>query len=426
MKHLLIENKGLLDVTLMKLIGASTKTEDTTKIGQFGTGLKYAISYLLRTGNQFKIFIGETEISFELKELHVLNKSLHEIYCDGVSMNITTQYGYQWTAWEILRELWCNAIDEEHALKKVIDGRSKQQGKEGFTRFYIELTEDIEHVVNNWADYFINDTPLYEDTKIAIYRNPGKQLKIYKNHVLVDDNKHYKSHFVYDLKGCDLNELRQYRGYHGSDIGKAIMNSNKEVVDEFIKLYNNADSDVIEKNNIYFSDYAYSKDKIREIFQGYLFLHPESNKSCSGRVVRIPKDLYLILEKCGLSCEKIKVRRSSGYYGGSGTGYETADIGYKEVQNDYLKKGIQRLMRKYKCDTPFVIAASIDREFEVIPSNNTLVFNTELDILADKDLESVVIIGILHSKNTNMYQLMKRFVKIILRSTNFKKILFSE
>ncbi len=69
MKHLIISNKGLLDITLLKLMGASTKTEDTSKIGQFGTGLKYAISYLLRTGNNFKFFIGEKEVIFTLKPI---------------------------------------------------------------------------------------------------------------------------------------------------------------------------------------------------------------------------------------------------------------------------------------------------------------------------------------------------------------------
>ena len=137
--------------------------------------------------------------------------------------------------------------------------------------------------------------------------------------------------------------------------------------------------------------------------------------------------MYNILKECELPCEKIKVKRSgSGWYGSSSIGYNETDIAYKEVQNNFLNKALKRLMRKYKCTTPFVIGASIDADFEIIPGFDKIVFNTMLDVLSDKDLEAIVIIGMLHSKETNMYYLMKRFVKVILRSSSFKKILFSK
>ena len=44
MKYLKIQNKGELDIRLISLMGGSTKTGDTTKIGRFGTGLKYTLS----------------------------------------------------------------------------------------------------------------------------------------------------------------------------------------------------------------------------------------------------------------------------------------------------------------------------------------------------------------------------------------------
>jgi len=427
MKHLLIRNNGLLDLTLMKLIGASTKTNDHAKIGQFGTGLKYALSYLLRTGNQFRIFVGEEEIKFNIKEIIAGGNTMQEIFCNEQSMNITTQYGYQWNAWEILREIWCNAIDEEGAIKKVVDSRSRICGKENCTTFYIEVTEDIQKVVDAWDQYFIDMKPLYEDDKVAIYKNPATKMRLYKNHVLVDNTGYHNSYFIYDLKQCDLNELRQYRGYCYSDIGKAILNSNQKVVQMYLEMYNSLqDTKFIEKEIIEFG-YNHDAEQVKKIFQGYVFLHPESTKQAKGKVVRVPQRLYDILESCGLPCEKIKIRNDrTGWYGGDGNGYNETELAYKEVQNDFLNKALKRLMRKYKCDAPFVIGAAIDKEFEIVPSSTGLVFNTELDILSDKDLEAVVVIGIMHSQSSNMYHLLKRLVKIILRSSNFKKILFGK
>ena len=429
MKHLKIKNKGIVDLALMRLIGASTKKEDVNKIGQFGTGLKYALSYLLRNGNNFKVFVGEEEVRFEAKEVKIVNKTIQEIYFNDQSMNITTEYGYQWTAWEIIRELWCNAIDEEDASKDIIDGRSTINGEEGFTTFYIELTQDIQEVVDSWDKYFITRDALYSDDKIAIFKNNDEkdELKIYKNHVLVDDNKHFVSLFHYDLKSCDLNELRQYRGYLGHDVGSAIMNSNKEVVKLYLEDYNFGNENFYETRSSYFGMFDYSMDKIRDIFEGYVFLHPESSKQPKGKIVSVPNDLYEILEKCGMPCEKINTKNCyNGYYGGGGSGYGLGSLSYKEVQNSFLNNSLKRLARKYKYTSEIVIALPITakEDFEVIPDGGRLVFNSNLDVKSDKDLEAIFIIGMLHNQESNMYSLMKRFIKIILRSSNFKKVLF--
>jgi len=79
-KYLKIQNKGLLDIRLVALMGGTTKGEDITKIGTFGTGLKYAITYLLRTGNNFKLFIGEKEVIFStrIKKIKDIEELLKE------------------------------------------------------------------------------------------------------------------------------------------------------------------------------------------------------------------------------------------------------------------------------------------------------------------------------------------------------------
>ena len=65
MKYLKIQNQGLLDIRLVALMGGTTKANDEYKIGQFGTGLKYTLAYLIRNNIDFKIFVGTEEIKVE-------------------------------------------------------------------------------------------------------------------------------------------------------------------------------------------------------------------------------------------------------------------------------------------------------------------------------------------------------------------------
>ncbi len=425
-KYLLISNKGLLDITLLKLIGASTKTADSSKIGQFGTGLKYAISYLLRNGNKLRIFIGSKEVKFTLKTITAKEQEFKEIFCNGESMNITTHYGYQWQAWEALREIWCNAIDEVEPLKKIIDKENaKLTGKAGYTRIYIEIDEKIQDVLTNWESYFISKEPLYTDENLSIYLNREGALKVYKNHVLVEGNSYYNSIFTYDFKNCNLNELRQYQGYVNSDIASALLNSNQAVVKIYLEALNDYKmKDVIEKSSLSFKYQTYDTKRVKKIFQGYVFLHPDSQKETSAKVVKVPFDLYEILQKCGLPCEHIRNSSSGGYYGGSGRGYSEKSISYKIVKEDRFEKRVKTIMKDLNAEMDFKIAVSLKDNFEFIQDNRELILNLDLDKLSDADLQAVIMIGLLHKQESNMYNVLKRLIKISMRLKNFKKILF--
>ena len=54
---IIFENKGLIDVHAISIMGVSVKEEGS--IGYFGTGLKYAIATLLREGQKITIWRGK-------------------------------------------------------------------------------------------------------------------------------------------------------------------------------------------------------------------------------------------------------------------------------------------------------------------------------------------------------------------------------
>jgi hypothetical protein len=430
MKYLKITNKGELDVRLILLMGATTKFDDDTKVGKFGTGLKYAVSYLLRNEVPFRLFSGEKEVFFNVEQNQIGENTFNEIYVNGTSMNITTHYGHQWKAWEAIREIWCNAKDEGEADVKNVMEAKNDIGVAGLTTIYIGLTKEIKEVTDKWDDYFLNSTALYEDDKVAIYPNTGTHLKIYKNGILIENSEVYKSLFVYDLKHAEINELRQYMGYHRMEIGQALVGSSKAVISLLIDAIRKETSD--NKQNLFEVDLDWDylvpdKKKAKEIFGGYLFLHPDSNISLSGKSVKVNKTLFELLKRVGLPCEKV-TKLYGGAYGGVGLGFNAnGEIKYKEIANDTLKPKIESIMNKYGLTIPYMFAVPKGCSFEIfISPKGTLILNADLDRLSDKDLEATVLVGLFHTKQGNLYNAFKRLIKFVMAKTYFRNLLFGK
>jgi len=132
MKYLKIQNDGVLDIRLVALMGGTTKSNDEFKIGQFGTGLKYTLAFLFRNNLDFKIFSG-TDLVDLSTENETIRDEVFEIICiNGKRTSITTRMGEDWKAWMIVREIWCNALDEGGAKKDIT---SLVEGAEGTTTF---------------------------------------------------------------------------------------------------------------------------------------------------------------------------------------------------------------------------------------------------------------------------------------------------
>jgi hypothetical protein len=447
MKYLKIQNKGILPLRLLKLIGASTKTGDATKIGEFGTGLKYAIAFFIRKKIDFKLFIGIHEVKITTEDINVNGNLFKEIKINGKHTGITTHYGVQWKAWEAIREVYCNAIDEKNP--SVDEGIEEITGKRGHTTFFIEQTDEIYEVVSNWKSYFLHTAgqyvtginPLYNDENYAIYpnNNEDKALRLYKNGVLIHTSEWHKSTFVYDIKKAPLNELREYKGFIAQDLSKAILGSNHLVGSHLLKnfkpLQDKKQEEQRERLIEVTMDYSYAYDsngeRIKQVFEGYLFLSPESStKAISEKAIRVHKGLFDKV-KSFLPTEDIRYS-SYGYYGGgySGTSRNTtSDISYKLVTNLELEERIVSVLRNLEYNLKFAIAVSIKETFDFIKeskSNIDYLFSSELDKLNDKDLEAVVIIAILDYKKISVYTALKRLIKNSRLNKNLHQILFSD
>lgn len=232
MKYLKIQNDGVLDIRLVALMGGTTKANDQYKIGQFGTGLKYTLAYLFRNNLAFRIYAGTEEVQIHT-EIERIREEDFEIICiNGQRTSITTQMGVDWTAWMILRELWCNALDEGNPVKDVT---SQLGGEEDKTTFYIQVDSQIQEVLNHWHKYFIQGQEAISDNTEGALYPAGDHFCIYKNGVLIYENKEFKSVFSYDLKNADINELREYKGSPSMAVVYCLANANDKAAAYFIE-----------------------------------------------------------------------------------------------------------------------------------------------------------------------------------------------
>lgn len=230
MNYILIQNDGEIEINSFELIGASTKRDQSGKIGFFGSGLKYSIAYMIRNNISFRIFSGENEISISTVKESLRDQSFDRICINGNPTSYTTTMGPTWTEdWFVLREIYCNALDES-GCTIIRNTPIEPCGSKNKTRIYIERTLNLQTVCDNFDNYFSEDrTPLYiiEDVYTSGMgikdglKHPLKQtLKVYTRTSGVVYRRGINIggitniYFDYEVNHCNINEDRT-----GSNIG---------------------------------------------------------------------------------------------------------------------------------------------------------------------------------------------------------------
>ncbi len=115
---ILFQNEGVLELDCIRTMGINVKLDDTA-IGHFGTGLKYAISVLLRTNHKVFMILGGEQYDFSLSSREVRGKGFDFIMMNDEQLAFTTEYGKEWEVWMAFRELACNARDEKGSFSRI-------------------------------------------------------------------------------------------------------------------------------------------------------------------------------------------------------------------------------------------------------------------------------------------------------------------
>jgi len=212
MKIIKITSKGEIDERAFSLLGASSKRDDNTKIGMFGSGLKYSLAYLLRKEIKFKVFSGYREVNFTTEKEVFRDKSFNRIYVNGKETSLTTDMGMDWQHWFVMREIYCNALDESEGSITVeeIDSFEDIKPIEDFTSFFISVDDDFNTIIDNWNDYFSEnrkDLIFHDDNFNQIYAG-GEKVLIYRKGIRCHSNPSTKALFHYDMSWININESR--------------------------------------------------------------------------------------------------------------------------------------------------------------------------------------------------------------------------
>lgn len=200
-KLLLFSNPGEIDPIMFNAFGVSAKgTNDA--IGFFGTGLKYAISIVVRHGGTFLIYSGNRRFEFAAGAARDLRgKQFNFITCNGKELGFTTELGKKWVPWMAYRELYSNTLDEGGTVELVDHINSN----EGETKIYVGLPEMFQAHANR-NQIFLDTTPLHVGQTAQIH--PGRSKVVYYRGIAASD-LHRSSLFTYNITtALDLTEDR--------------------------------------------------------------------------------------------------------------------------------------------------------------------------------------------------------------------------
>jgi len=205
MRYIKIKNKGLIEPEALHLVGASTKRSDSRKIGQFGSGNKYAMAYFLRNDYELIVYSGTKEIKITTEKSNFRDHDFNVVYINGQKTSITTEMGKDWEFWQALREVYCNAIDEGGFSMDFVSNVDPYPEE---THFYIRTSDKAVEFMNNFDNYFAtNKEVLFECKQGRILKKSGDTVNIYRKGIRCYETKK-ESVYDYDFDNISIDENR--------------------------------------------------------------------------------------------------------------------------------------------------------------------------------------------------------------------------
>src|SRR3990167_740177 len=239
--YVCFSNKGEVPINAFKLLGASSKRNDSSKIGYFWTGLKYAIAVMLKQKIDFKIYSGEKEVKIGTRNTKFLEDTVSVMTVNGEKTSITLDAGIDWKPWFAIREIYSNAIDEGGEM---ILGQTPT-GQEGFTNIFIDAdSEQLKDIFKDWGAFFTQNRDIaFRNARGSLlpklptvpeYIAFRKGIRVYES------RKH--SVFDYDLPDVEINESRvaTYSWQVNERCSELLASSDIGCINLFLALYKNS------------------------------------------------------------------------------------------------------------------------------------------------------------------------------------------
>lgn len=236
-KFVVFENPGEIDLRAITTMGVNVK--DGEAIGQFGTGLKYAIAGVLRLGGAVglavggqKILFGTDKWSIRGKDFSVVNMTSKE---GSNPIGFTTELGKHWEPWMLYRELLSNTLDEGGEVYETAELPREVLGK---TIFFVQCQEiSAIHAARNAFWISSERAPLWADETVEIYEGKSTSL-FYRGIQAWNSPKEAPWGFTYNLlEEQSLTEDRSFKSIYEvkTAIAKALLRcDSKELIAEAV------------------------------------------------------------------------------------------------------------------------------------------------------------------------------------------------
>jgi hypothetical protein len=321
-------------------IGDSEKREDETKIGKFSSGQAYATALLLRDNVGIEVYVYGGVDSDDNKFTEVVeysttnricnstNKSKEVIVLDyerhfhGSSGCINTfregwtesetietafalQLGYNWSLWMSYRELMSNVLDEGGYVLE----QEKYPELETGTVITLSFNEDNQFydVWQNRHLYMNFGEPLYKvSSSVECLENKENYLRIYKQNILVYEDKKRPSRFAWNIKFGEIDERRILSNIYSVEqsISSAIQDTdNEDFLRAIVSPYFEVETNEFLSSNSNYSDYI--SDSVKKVVN-QVYEEFGEVKSYSWLIDKVRKQ-----KDCKIAGKKIKTIEDS-------------------------------------------------------------------------------------------------------------------
>jgi hypothetical protein len=400
MKFIKIVSKGEIDEKAFYLLGASSKRDDKTKIGMYGSGLKYSLAFMLKKEIPFRVFSGYKEIKFSTKSENFRDKSFSVIYVNEKETSLTTDMGNtDWNCWSIIREIFSNSIDEGEAGISLVESKSIDalEPVEDFTTFYIKASDEFQEIMDNWDLYFSNRRKdlIYHDDNFNQLYNGGDSSLIYRKGIRCHFSKETKSIFHYDLDWVKINESRVLENDWEFKYKLVAFLRPIESKDVIHRILHNINS-YWEKdlNWKYHAHIPFSDTWLTEIGEKWLVPYENAGfwvddlKDLDSRYIIIPNELIEALKVC--FGDKIKI------IGDGSTGEGRGD---KKIINELNKKESYLLDESvkflteagYEIKYPIKVAKFVNAEILGLAENDTIFISDKCLTMGKREIINTII-----------------------------------
>lgn len=300
---------SLIDITSM---GDSSKREDEKTLGMFDSGLKYSIALLLRAGVNLSISTNGEDIiheSYDEPTIETYNfdtylsectntgkkKELIKVICTNTPLggHAMSQYdmrepsasteeeiktgfaknlGHNWELWMALRELWSNMLDEGGY---VVEGSFDELDVNGtIVTLEFDETNVFYEVWVNKHLYINQSEPLFIlSDSVECLSNEEGYLRIYKQNILVYENKEKPSRFAWNIKFGTIDERRILSNVY--QVEQEIANSitqttNREFLESIItKDFEVKEKEFLSSNSGYYGASSLINDIAYDVYSKY-------------------------------------------------------------------------------------------------------------------------------------------------------------